>query len=320
MASHATRVILVAGDSHTWGQGSGGEGALGELVAGELRPLDFACPSYVNLLRRRVNAATGSGAAVYPGAVLAEGEELALPGATLYRLWFRGQERPSRAEVYLDGRLHACADLTMARSNYMYRFVPVRCPGNAARLELRSAVGTVELYCAEAYDGPFAVINAGIGSCPLQRYLTPEIWENWITPWQPAAVIAEGNTINDWLAGESPDAYAALLRRELGLIRAMGARPFLHTVAPILGPQAEPYSPYRYPELVKAMRRVAKEEGVPLADANQRLTRLLAGLPEERWAETLFADPWHPNPRGHGVYAEALYELLGPFLAGPAAP
>ena len=45
------QTILVAGDSHTWGQGSGGELELDSPVNGELRPLAFTCPSYVNLLQ-----------------------------------------------------------------------------------------------------------------------------------------------------------------------------------------------------------------------------------------------------------------------------
>ena len=39
------QTILVAGDSHTWGQGSGGELELDSPVNGELRPLAFTCPA-----------------------------------------------------------------------------------------------------------------------------------------------------------------------------------------------------------------------------------------------------------------------------------
>lgn len=55
------KIIAMLGDSHTWGEGVGAEVALHPgVVGGDLRMTPFIYPGYVNLLRERVNAATGS--------------------------------------------------------------------------------------------------------------------------------------------------------------------------------------------------------------------------------------------------------------------
>lgn len=183
-----TKIILVTGDSHTWGQGSGGENALEQpLVPGELRPLSFECPSYVNLLRAKIGTLTGSEALEYQGkalmelahgrerhgsALLLEGDSLVLPKkASVYRICFQGQEEESRAQVRLGGRCYGECGLSMLASQYMYCFYPVLCQEEEMELEIRCTAGSVLIYRIEAYRGPFAVINGGIGSCPLVRYL-----------------------------------------------------------------------------------------------------------------------------------------------------
>lgn len=320
------QTLLVAGDSHTWGQGSGGEHALAPFAAGELRPLPFQYPSYVNLLRDQINILTGSFAEDYQGESLAafakqsrNGESTLLTAdnpliadthALLYRVCFQGQPEKSRAAIYINGRLYAEIDLVMPPSSYMYRFFPIWCDSEQDQLEIRSAAGSVLVYRLEAYRGPFAVINAGIGSCPLSRYLSAEIWENWITPWRPSAVIIEGNTINDWLTRESPSEYQQLLRQEIRQVRQLGAQPFLHTVSPILGPQSEPHNSFPYSEFIKAARNAALEESVPCADANQSMQQMLSGLSEEECASALFSDPWHPNVQGHTAYAKIIFDLF----------
>ena len=105
------------------------------------------------------------------------------------------------------------------------------------------------------------------------------------------------------------------------MFRCLGARPYLHSVSPILGEQAEPHSPYLYSEMVDAVRKVAAVEGVPLADTNRSMEQFLSGLPEQERPSALFCDPWHPNPRGHMLYAQTLFELLtADFLfSSPAA-
>ena len=323
--------IVVAGDSHTWGQGSGGERAMGlPLAAGELRPMGFGFPSYVNLLRERLERSTGSKATEFDGKALASlagislqgesallqkpGDCLRLPKAELYRVVFQGREESSLAEVRLDGRPYAAVPLTMPKSDYMYRLCPVLCEPGGGEAELCCLKGSVLIYRVEAYTGPFAVINSGLGSCPLSRYLLPEVWDSWVKAWHPAAVIAEGNTINDWLAQETPEEYERLLVQEINMIRMMGAQPFLHTVAPILGSQDMPYSPVRYPRLVETVRQVARQEQVPFADANQEMKQKLAVLSEQEGAALLFSDPWHPNAQGHCIYAQSLFELISPFL------
>lgn len=69
-----------------------------------------------------------------------------------------------------------------------------------------------------------------------------------------------------------------------------------------------------YSSLVEKARLVAKEEKVPLADTNRAMEQMLSGLDQEQKERVLFTDPWHPNPRGHEIYAQQLLELLNPFL------
>lgn len=302
------------------------------LAAGELRPMGFGFPSYVNLLREKLERSTGSKAREFDGKALASlagislqgesallqkpGDCLRLPKADLYRVVFQGREGASLAEVRLDGKPYATVPLTMPKSDYMYRFCPILCEPGGGEAELYCLEGSVLIYRAEAYTGSFAVINSGLGSCPLSRYLLPEVWDSWVKAWHPAAVIAEGNTINDWLAQETPEEYERLLLQEINMIRRMGAQPFLHTVSPILGPQDMPYSPVRYSCLVEAARQVARREQVPFADANQEMEQKMAALPQQEGAALLFSDPWHPNAQGHHIYAQLLFELISPFLSG----
>ena len=153
------QTILVAGDSHTWGQGSGGELELDSPVNGELRPLAFTCPSYVNLLRQRIGELTGSLAIEYQGkalsdlcegnrrgqsALLDEGHRLVLPAnAELYRICFQGQTESSRADIYLDGIGRLEIDLTMPVSAHMYRFIPLLCEDGPKSLEIRCRSGSL---------------------------------------------------------------------------------------------------------------------------------------------------------------------------------
>lgn len=56
---------------------------------------------------------------------------------------------------------------------------------------------------------------------------------------------------------------------------------------------------------VNVLRR-AVEDGVPLADANARLASLSLSELKAEWLD----DNWHPNDRGHALYANELLGLL----------
>ena len=65
------RIIPSIGDSHTWGEGVGAERSFAPAACcGDLRPLPFTPPFYVNLLRNELNRETGSSCAEYEGEAL----------------------------------------------------------------------------------------------------------------------------------------------------------------------------------------------------------------------------------------------------------
>ena len=90
----------------------------------------------------------------------------------------------------------------------------------------------------------------------------------------------------------------------------MGTEPVLMTVAPIGGDQILPGLAAEYDRFVEAGRRAARLESVRLCDANALMKIMISGMNERQTSDYLLADNWHPNDRGHAVYAQLLYEAL----------
>lgn len=317
--------ILCTGDSHTWGQGT--EGLEKEFdpawVGGELRLTGFEAGSYVNRLRRMVNAATGSSAREWTArdisrmtnigfeapCALLDGEiELSFEGE-LVRMEFGMAQEASAAEILIDGGFSGEWDLQSERTVNAWKLATLH-PGKGRHvLTVRAKKGLVRLFRIEVYEGACAVINSGIGSCPAERLRT-DFWKDYVEAVQPDIVLMEAHTINDWLTGETPEEHCRILRRLMADVRQMGAEPVLMTVAPIGGDQILPGLAAEYDRFVEAGRRAARLESVRLCDANALMKIMISGMNERQTSDYLLADNWHPNDRGHAVYAQLLYEAL----------
>lgn len=296
------KIIAVEGDSHVWGQGVGGENTLAPpAVGGDKRLLTFGCPSYVNIIRDAVNRITDSSA--HELEPKCSGGYTLKEKAALFRVELFAY-KAGEAEVYLDGALYTAIDIPADKS---YKIIPVFCDDAAHELTVRST-GNISVYRIETYSGPYGVINSGIGSCPLSLYLD-KYWEDYISVYRPSLVIAECNTINDWLSGKAPTQYERLLKKLVHKVReGLGAGIIMHTVAPINGPQDKPWSDWEYNKYIEAVRRIAAVDNIPLADTNSILQE------ELNKGRDIFADNWHVNELGHRIYAEELMKLIMEFL------
>ena len=104
----AIRIIPVIGDSHTWGEGVGAERRFRPPVCcGDLRPLPFTPPCYVNLLRDELNRKTGSACKEFewPEGFSAEaGAPLVISEAfSLARVFFIAEAEEAEAELSAEG-------------------------------------------------------------------------------------------------------------------------------------------------------------------------------------------------------------------------
>ncbi len=312
------RIIPVIGDSHTWGEGVGAEKHFQPPVCcGDLRPLPFSPPCYVNLLRDELNRKTGSSCAEYEwmeGLAVEAGKPLTLPNAfSLARVFFMAEQDEAEAELSAAECAPTTVTLQSESGAYNTRMRVahlIASSGETKGLTVSCTAGSrILVYRVELYTGPYALVNCGIGSCPVGKY-ADQYFDRYIAPLSPHAILFEGHTINDWLQSPAPEAYATALHRMLELQRGLTARILWHTVTPIGG---DPFNSrgISYDDYVEAMRQVAAEQGVTLVDCNAEMNALLAPLPEEARAPYFFADPWHPNGTGHRLYAEEIaYGLM----------
>ncbi len=329
------RIIPIIGDSHTWGEGVGAERRFDPPVRnGDLRPLPFGAPSYVNLLRERLNRETGSSCSEYEGETLLslceerEGSFGAVASKPLVlsesfgfaRVFFRAESEEAVAELTAVSEAGAVTvtETLRSESSDMNRCVKVAhifAPhgDTAYQLSLRCpAGGRVLLYRVELYRGEYALVNCGIGSCPVGKFSDVYV-SRYVEPLSPYAILFEGCTINDWLLTPSPAKYAADLRRMLTAQRDLTARVLWHTVTPIAGSQVSGQGTV-YTDYVNTMRSVAAEAGVALVDCNADMEAILAPMPEDARAPYFYHDPWHPNGEGHRLYAELIYDRLRGML------
>lgn len=324
------RTIVCTGDSHTWGQGIPGleEYFSPPVMAGDLRLIPFKYDSYVNLLRRMVNQKTGSSARELDaqflqqlpdvgkldfrnGCAVIDDTPLHLNTVTgLIRIQFLSNETPSRAAVFLDGKLQR--DLNLQKDNPIngYQTSSFFCDTDGEhQLTICSQQGEVQFYRIETYSGQTAVLNSGIGSCPTFRFLS-EYWDNYVQALHPSLVVLEPHTINDWLAGDPLPVYHRRLKNMVEKLMASGCDVIMLTVSPIMGSQDIPFNAVAYPSYVEESRRVAAECGIFLCDANALMERRLKGLANEEAFSLLFHDNWHVNALGHRIYAEALFNMI----------
>ncbi|MBO5511658.1 MAG: SGNH/GDSL hydrolase family protein [Clostridia bacterium] len=329
------KVIPVIGDSHTWGEGVGAERSLDPAVCcGDLRPLPFTPPCYVNLLRDRLNTETGSSCSEYEGealTALCEGKEGAFGVVSekpltidedfdLARIFFyAGSEE---AEVKLTASAPsgdtAVTEILFSDTSLMSVAVKVahimpKKGETAHRLTATCGEDCRALvYRVELYRGPYALLNCGIGSCPTKKFVE-SYFDRYVAPLSPYAILFEGCTINDWLCTPTDLKYAAHLRRMLSAQRDLTSRVLWHTVTPIGGSQISRQGTV-YTDYVNTMRSVAAEAGVALVDCNAEMAALLAPMSEAEQAAYFYHDPWHPNGEGHRLYAELIWSSLKAWL------
>ena len=329
------KIIPVIGDSHTWGEGVGAERSFVPTVCcGDLRPLPFTPPFYVNLLRDELNRETGSSCEEYEGEALlslCEGREgsfglvkdkpfiLERPFDLARVFFFATSEE---AEVSLTASSpsgdHIVTETLFSDTSLMSAAVRVAHilpqKGETAHRLTVACDGDCHTYICriELYCGPYALVNCGIGSCPVKKFVE-QYFNRYVTPLSPYAILFEGCTINDWLQTSSDLKYAAHLRRMLSAQRDLTSRVLWHTVTPIGGTQISGQGTV-YNDYVNTMRSVAAEAGVPLVDCNAEMERILSAMPEEARAPYFYHDPWHPGGEGHRLYAELIWSRLKAFL------
>ena len=305
------KTILCTGDSHTWGQGAAGlmESFSPPAQAGELRQSDFSYKSYVNELRRMVNAHTSSEAGDWNPYMIVEASPVLLEKtAGLFRLQFACREEKSTVTVTADTGERQTLDLTDSQPN-AYRFLNFFFEDERPhRLVISSETENARFCRAEWHRGSMAVLNCGIGSCPVSRYMET-YWADYVEALCPAVIVMEAHTINDWLLNEGPQIYEQRLEQMITRAKMLCSRVLLLTVSPILGAQTVPGSDVPYESYIEASRLAARNSGTVLCDANALMKEQLKDLTEQE-ATCLFADPWHVNDRGHRIYADATFASL----------
>lgn len=313
------KIIVCTGDSHTWGQGVSRATELygGEVRGGDLRPTAFDTDGYVNLLRRTVEADGASFSRQLIGEDLAKaigrgtdgravkvgaGDRLDFSGELL-RLYFETEPQPQRVAFSIDSEKYQI-ELEGYDGDRPERMKYFRVPAGDHTLVFSS---DARIYCAEYYGGSACVINAGVGSTPSGKYLA-EYFTDYAAELFPDVILAEAHSVNDWLNYPDPAEAEAHLTALLKACLEVTPKTALLTVAPVGGRQIPGHGGSEFSLIAGASLNVARKLGIPVADAWSRLKDL---DPEsESYRRTWLSDNWHPNEKGHALYAKLLREVL----------
>lgn len=333
------KIIVCTGDSHTCGQGASSiktrdipkdpNRIYRTAGKGISRGGDLEYPSYVNLVRKYIAENTDSAYALtsgsdlaaqtgYPllnGAVKLEGE-LTLPaGWDWHLVCFAEALTPARVEMWIDGvpvRTELLSTPLPRYNDWSFRNVPVFCEG-AKEVKLVPIEGEVWISHIQHDRGQYAVVNSGVGACSTRRYID-ECFDYCIADFRPDYVIAEAQTINDWLNYDAPETHQKTLSELLDKTQALGAKTMLVTVAPIEGRQDSAKFGCLYGDFMAQAKTLAHRQDVVFADANAAFCAVLEAIPaEDRW-ETMYVDNWHVNGRGHRLYADTIIDHLPRLL------
>ena len=278
------KTIVCSGDSHTWGQGPAGVEtyfADPAVVAGELRPVPFGYPCYVNLLRDEINRRSGSTAFETEPKIEITGDYVTDRSADLARFYYRyeGHNNIIAESVF-------AADGVRETENAVYVF------GDTITIKPKHRLF---LYRCELYSGRYAVINAGVGSCTTTRYLK-QFYKDYVQHHDPCLIIAQAHSINDWL-NRVP--LSDVKRNLINILNGCPqAKALLLTVAPIGGKTALPFNETDYDKYIEESRLAAKSAGCAIADGNRAI------------GNDTFSDNWHVNEIGHRVYFETIIDVL----------
>lgn len=284
------KTIVCTGDSHTWGQGDPSviEYFGNQITGGDLRPVPFHLPCYVNIVRNEVNRITGSSAYdVDYRMFITEKFDPGIP-CGLARFYFACQTEP--AVCTINGKPFF---IPASWGNNSYVTAAVFCERHIVLLP----EGGVFLYRGEFYDGGYAVINSGVGSCTSVRYIQ-DYYTRYVSVFNPAFVIAEGHSINDWINRVPLHDTRRALKTILNHHRPDGCEGMLLTVSPVNGPTTEPYNTIDYYEYIKESRKAGEEAGAAVLDGYTAI------------GNGHYSDNWHPDSEGHKIYARLILDAF----------
>lgn len=322
------KIIAFIGDSHTFGEGVGGEFFFSpKVVAGDLRKLPFNTPGYVNLIRDYYSLTTNSKAKDYSEESLTRlfdktyeqcgvvtNEFKISERFSLCRIFFRAQTEKATAQIQLNGKCVKTLELITNDDSYSknIRVANVFSGDGESPQELKIICADgkqVLVERMEFYSGDYAIINCGFGSCPIGK-LMDVYFDDYVADLNPYAAVIECCTINDWLTKDTLDVYKANLESAVGKIKSITQKTFMHTVFPISENQVSADGNNVYDDYIDCTRQVAKEYNIPLADCNKTMREYLEIIPEERKNGVMYHDKWHPNALGHIMYAKDIIELI----------
>ncbi len=323
-------MIACMGDSHTWGEGVGAEyGFKPAVTGGDLRMIPWGYPSYVNLLRNAVNLYTGSAAREYCGEELKSlcqsaaddfgivtGKLSISEKYSLLRIFFVKDTDDTKALVKI-GTHEACVTIPKIAPNELTNSSVIcktfLCENEETNLEIVTQSEQVIIHRIELYSGEYAVVNAGVGSCNIKRYID-FFFDSYIKSLDPFAVIFEGCTINDWLLTEPVSSYGNKLSAAFEKLGSLTDKILVHTPFPIAGDTVLGEGKEDYREYIEKLKAAAEHFGVPVCDTYGIMNDLLSAAPSEKRMKLLYHDNWHPNGTGHYIYAYNIFKYLRKFI------
>lgn len=112
---------------------------------------------------------------------------------------------------------------------------------------------------------------------------------------------------NDWkrCLGEVPCHTVDALRTQIGIVKAASSLPILGTIPPCNTHDNPPERNEWITRMNVAVRAMAAQEGVPVADVHAGFVRESGGKLED-----LFVDLVHPNDRGYQVIANEFFKAI----------
>lgn len=328
------KVIVCTGDSHTCGQGSDSirtkykpkrKAVYNTAGKGITRGGNLETDSYVNRLRKMVgcdyaltNASAIRAQTGYP--IVNESVKLlgkcCIPkGWQLHTVCVMETTTPAKLGIFIDGEPVRKEKLFAEIPRYddwSFRNICIRCRADQ-QVTLVPLEGDVYISHIQHDKGDYALINSGVGSCTTRRYLE-ECFDYCVAEFQPDIVIAEAQTINDWIHYERAEDHSYWLNRLLDSCKAMGAKLVYSTVAPIRGYQESKKFGIPYADFIAQSKQVGEREDLLFADSNAAFLEEYATIPEEEQFEQLHVDNWHVNARGHQIYANTIFAQLQKLL------
>jgi acyl-CoA thioesterase-1 len=192
----------------------------------------------------------------------------------------------------------------------------VVCLGDSVTKGVRPGVKVEETFCAVLQKklleaGTKAeVVNFGVGSQTTALAL-PRMAEVLAT--KPTHVVIMYGINDSWIDKDKTESrlsvadYSANLKKMIARLRQEKITPLLMTSNPVAAPKYPPERNAHLKKYVEAMRRLAREEKVALIDVYARFAELAL---EGTDFNSLFTDAMHPNPKGHAVIADLMFEEL----------